>query len=207
VQDNTYECRGAGTSRSMIDVITCDGKVSPMFLFEEYGGFNDPMLVRDVSRYCIERGWIPFLDYDSDFREWVFHSITCPAQDRIWRKPIAAKFHIHSIPSLSKFFGEQDLEDEFLNYLKSKTISCISQVRCKAGIADIVTAEKIYELKGVLTHSNLYKAIGQVQVYTQTINPKASMAILCHISSVPHLHPYANQFGIEIIEWLRGKRH
>jgi len=207
VHDNAYERSRARTPRRMIDVITCNGKASPMFLFEEYGGFNDPILVRDVSRYCIERGWIPFLDYDPDFGEWVFHSITCPAQDRVWRRPIAAKFQLHSIPSLSKYFGEKDLEDEFLKYLKSKTVSCKRQMRCKAGIADVVTVEKIYELKGVLTHSNFYKAVGQVQVYRQAINPEAGMVILCHVSSVPHLHPHAHHLGIEIIEWLRGKRY
>lgn len=55
-----------------------------MFLFQEYS-FLDEELKNDLERYCIHRGWIPFIDYDADLKTWVFHSITF--RDLIWKNP------------------------------------------------------------------------------------------------------------------------
>lgn len=180
--------------RSQMDVITCGGKVSPMFLFDEYT-FISEELKDGFTRYCIDRGYIPFIDYDTDYGSWIFHSITY--KDLIWKKPVSEKFESHE----SKEGNEAALEKKFVAHLKQLGVASNTQVICKAGIADIVTQEKIYEAKDVLTGSSLFRAIGQVLLYRQCINPSAGAAIICNRSLVEHLHPVALLIGVEIIVW------
>ena len=182
-------------SRSMIDIITCNGSVTPMFLFEEYG-FLDEDLKDEVKRYCIERGYIPFIDYDHDLQTWIFHSIM--HGDLIWKTPIAAKYEAFDE---SRFTLESKLERDFSSYLTNLGMSVQTQVRCDSGIADIVTENKIYELKHQLNRSSFFSAIGQVLLYRQSINPKAAVAIVCRISLVSELHEVAKRLGVEVIVW------
>src|SRR5258705_3554710 len=126
-------------SRSMIDIITCNGNVTPMFLFEEYS-FLDGDLKDDVKRYCIERGYLPFIDFDPDLQRWIFHSIT--HGNLIWKKPIAAKYEALDDSRLGL---ESKLERDFSAHLRSLDISIQTQVRSDSGIADIVTENTIYE--------------------------------------------------------------
>ena len=126
--------------RLAIDVVTCDGRVTPM-LFQEFS-FLDEQLKNDVNRYCLDRGWIPLSNYDPALKSWIFHSIMFG--DRIWKKPIAEKY----VP-ISEYRGgcEAKLERDFSAYLRSAGLDVRTQVRCAAGIADIVTDNEIYELK------------------------------------------------------------
>lgn len=168
-----------------------------MFLFEEYS-FLEGDLKDDVKRYCIERGYIPIIDFDRHLQKWIFHSIT--HGDLIWKKPIAAKYEELDDSRLGL---ESKLERDFSDYLRSQGISIQTQVRCDSGIADIVTESKIYELKHQLNRSNLFSAIGQVLLYRQSINPNAAVAIVCRISLVPELHEVANSLGLEVIVWRK----
>jgi hypothetical protein len=74
------------------------------------------------------------------------------------------------------------------------------QVRCEAGIADIVTDDTIYELKAFLNRRTLYQAIGQLQFYRPHLNSSARLAIICKSSSVRKLHPLARLAGVEVFE-------
>lgn len=183
--------------RSMIDIITCNGSATPIFLFEEYSCLEES-LKDDVKPYCIERGYIPFIDYDRNMRTWIVHSIS--HGDLIWKKPIAAKYEKSDDSRLGL---ESSLERDFSEYLRSLGISVETQVQCASGVADIVTENKIYELKHELNRSSLYSAIGQVLLYRETINPKAGVAIVCSISLVPRLHAVANGLGVEVIVWRK----
>jgi hypothetical protein len=91
----------------------------------------------------------------------------------------------------------------FSEYLRSLGISVETQVQCASGVVDIVTENKIYELKHELNRSSLYSAIGQVLLYRETINPKAGVAIVRSISLVPRLHSVANGLGVEVIVWRK----
>jgi hypothetical protein len=184
-------------SRSMIDIITCNGTANPMFLFEEYGSLDED-LKDDIKHYCIERGYIPFIDYDHDLQKWIFHSIT--HGDLIWKRPIAAKYEALDE---SGFTLESKLERDFSSYLTSLGANVRTQVRCDSGVADIVTENKIYELKHKLNRSSFFSAIGQVLLYRQRINPKAAVAIVCRISLVPELHEVAKELGVEVIVWRK----
>jgi hypothetical protein len=188
-----------------IESITLGRKVTPMWLFQEYSFFHSRDLVRDVLHYCVDRGWFPYIDHDPSMNAWVFHSIS--SRDRVWRKPIAVKYNLWSIAQLSGSFSEADLEEDVSTYLDKAGISYQRQFSCKVGVADIVTEAKVYELKKFLTKSNFFGAVGQVLLYGDCINPAAGMAILCYVSAVPQLHKFAYRRGIEVIEWLKHKRH
>ncbi|MBW4474698.1 MAG: hypothetical protein KME45_30620 [Stenomitos rutilans HA7619-LM2] len=180
--------------RSQIEIITCNGKVEPMFLFQEYS-FLDEELKTEVFRYCVERGCVPLIDYEEEVGSWIFHSLSCG--DRIWKKPIAEKFK----NSVDKTGEEAKLEQEFVQHLKQQGIDTQTQVPCLAGIADIVTPEIIYEVKHILSRSTLFHAIGQVLLYRQCINSTAQAVIVCRRSTVSHLHALAESAGIAVIEW------
>jgi hypothetical protein len=181
--------------RSLMDVVTCDGRVTPMFLFEEYS-LLDEDLKNDIKRYCIEREWIPFIDYDPDFNSWVFHSIT--HGNMIWKKPIAKKYE-----ALDEYRvgSEAKLEREFAAHLRNLGISVQTQVRCDCGIADVVTENRIYELKYRLDRASFFQALGQVLLYRQSINPNADVTLVCKVSIVPELHQFAKNMGVQVLVW------
>lgn len=141
-----------------IESVTLGGKVTPMWLFQEYSFFHDRDLVRDVLHYCVDRGWFPYIDHDPSMNAWVFHSIS--SKDRVWRKPIAVKYNLWSIPQLSSWFSETELEEEVSTYLDKTGVSYQRQVPCRVGVADIVTEAKVYELKKNLNESELFRGCG-----------------------------------------------
>lgn len=183
--------------RLLIDVITCDGQATPMFLFQEYSFMNED-LKNDVNRYCMDRGWIPFIDYDSDLGGWIFHSIS--HGDLIWKKPIAKKYEGMDECEVG---GEAKLEREFSAHLQSLGLKVWNQVRCDSGVADIVTENKIYELKFKLDRTSFFQAVGQVLLYRQSINPSAEAVLVCRISIVPELHTIAKRIGVEVLVWRK----
>ena len=169
-----------------------------MFLFQEYS-FLDEGLKYDIERYCVARGWIPFIDYDPELKSWIFHSIT--SGDLIWKKPIAKKYEAISE---SRGLSEAKLEKEFSEYLKSIGVNVRTQVRCRAGIADIVTDQRIYELKCTLNRATFFQALGQVLLYRGCINPQAKSVLVCRTSVVPELHTVATRLGVEVLVWTNS---
>ena len=195
---NVQRKKKLGPKRSLIDVVTCNGRATPMFLFHEYS-FLEEELKNDIKHYCIDRGWIPLIDYDPDMGSWIFHSIM--HGDLIWKKPIAKKYE-----AMDEYRGgfEAKLEREFVAHLRNLGISVRTQVRCDSGIADVVTENEIYELKHRLDRTTFFQALGQVLLYRQSINPKARAVLVSRTSIVPELHALAKRMGIEVLLWRRN---
>lgn len=105
---------------------------------------------------------------------WIFHSIMYG--DLIWKKPIAKKYE-----ELDEYRGgfEAKLQREFVSHLRNLGISVQTQVRCDSRVADVVTEDKIYELKHRLNRASFFQALGQVLLYRQSINPDAGVALIC----------------------------
>lgn len=96
-------------------------------------------------------------------------------------------------------YPEKNLENEVLNHLRLQGIRVQVQVKCEAGIADIVTPIAIYELKHLLTRVELFKAVGQVLMYRQCINPDAQAIIVCNNCENNEFIPIVEKLGITVI--------
>ncbi|MBD2681577.1 hypothetical protein H6G98_28575 [Nostoc sp. FACHB-857] len=75
------------------------------------------------------------------------------------------------------------------------------QVSCQAGIADVVTRNAIYEIKLHLNKTEVFKAIGQVLLYRQCINPNCEAIIVCKSSQVRDLYQVIKELDVQIFEW------
>jgi hypothetical protein len=65
---------------------------------------------------------------------------------------------------------EADLERALVRRLEAIGIRTVAQqVRCRAGIADVVTPDTVYEVKLWLTRVSLFQAVGQVSVYAREL--------------------------------------
>jgi hypothetical protein len=129
-------------------------------------------------------------------------------------------------PFLSVFFRKSDrpkkpkrktLESELQSLigegLKNQGISVQYEVACDAGIADIVTPDAIYEIKLNLNPDMLFKAIGQVLIYREQINPSAKAFIVGYkgrLSSQPQMEGIqiaaVNSFQKCIQTYSEGRR-
>lgn len=101
---------------------------------------------------------------------------------------------------------EKALELSFGQSLEEQGISVQYQVKCDAGIADIVTPDAIYEIKDTLDENSFFKALGQISVYRQQINPAAKAFIVGRIEAMSlkrrnAMISSAQALGIEVIFW------
>jgi phage regulator Rha-like protein len=97
--------------------------------------------------------------------------------------------------------SEMKIELAFVDILKSQNIDTRRQVKCEAGIADIVTPDVIYEVKSVLNQSALQKAVSQVIAYRACINPKSEIAVLGKKYHKEVSINFAKKLGVEILYW------
>lgn len=101
---------------------------------------------------------------------------------------------------------EHDLELAVGTSLEAQGISVRYQVPCDAGIADIVTPDAIYEIKVTLDDNSLFRALGQISIYRQQINPQAKAYIvgkpsLMEAKRKDAMISSAQALGVEIIFW------
>jgi hypothetical protein len=95
---------------------------------------------------------------------------------------------------------EKRLEREFGENLASQGIPVQYQVPCEYGIADIVTPDAIYEIKASLARSTLHKAISQVLLYRNCLNPSAKAIVVGYpYRQQPVDIHLANSLGVEVI--------
>lgn len=166
-----------------------------MTLFRKvtYLGNND-QTKRQIERHCIEQGYFPQIDY-SEGLGWVFHSL----YDGIvlYRKGIAARFS-----KARALKAEKGIEKAIANYLKSQGHEVWCQVRCKAGLIDIVTKTTVFEVKPILTRASMFEAIGQVLIYRQVLNPTLQAAIVGNSTGEAiTLVRQANDLGVSVWFW------
>ncbi len=102
---------------------------------------------------------------------------------------------------------ESKLEALIGKSLEEQGVSVQYQVKCEAGIADIVTPDAIYEVKPEIRYpAKLYEAIGQVLVYRQVINPSAQAFVAGYSHTSGHsqeqltaIQAAARGFGVQIV--------
>ncbi len=101
---------------------------------------------------------------------------------------------------------ENELQSLVGGNLEKQGIPIQYQVPCDAGIADIVTPKAIYEIKLSLNPDMLFKAIGQVLVYREQINPLVKAFIVGYkgkhsSQQMKAIQETAKKLGVEIIFW------
>ncbi len=93
---------------------------------------------------------------------------------------------------------EKRLERAVVEFFSGTGQLVRSQVNCGfAGVADVVTADTIYELKDRLSRKNYYQALGQLLGYRNYLDPFAGMAIICNETPL-------SRMKIEKLERLNG---
>lgn len=93
--------------------------------------------------------------------------------------------------------------------LEEQGISVQYQVKCDAGIADIVTPDAIYEVKPDICYAHkMFEAIGQVVVYRQMINPSARAYVVGYPirggrtqKQLDAIQNAAKAVGVEVLFW------
>jgi hypothetical protein len=118
---------------------------------------------------------------------------TSPTQNTPDKKPLQRK-------------KEKMIEASYLQTLLTQGINARSQVSCKYGVADIVTPDAIYEIKGTLSKSSLQQAIGQVLIYRSCINPSAKAFVIGCLDGRNNVDiTMGEALGVEVIVWKNQK--
>jgi len=149
-----------------------------------------------IRRECLDQGYIPVIEYDKELG-WVFHTIYPPDRTLVSRKKIAD----HFMQPQEDRHDEMALELRFMKYLQAQGHRVRRQVRCRAGVADIVTDDSVIEVEYYLSRAKLFEAVGQVLLYRQAINPSARAIIVAQ--AVERWAPVdvARELGIEVVIW------
>jgi len=80
--------------------------------------------------------------------------------------------------SIEDIKGEKHIELRFIEYLRSNNVNVKSQVRCKVGVADVVTNNSIFEIKRRLNFGSVRDGVAQILSYRDFINKKAKLYIV-----------------------------
>jgi hypothetical protein len=114
----------------------------------------------------LEQGAIAAIEWSETHRAWVFHTLYTPDGLKS-RKPVASEFEQKQAKvSPDEKAMERALEAE----LVALGWQTRHQVRCAAGIIDILTPGHIYELKSTLDRGDLMQALGQVMGYHMSLD-------------------------------------
>lgn len=108
--------------------------------------------------------------------------------------------------------SERDIEIALGLELESQGHIVERQARCKAGLADIVTEDSVFEIKGRLNKNEIFTAIGQLLLYNQCFK-RPHLVIIGRPSSALRLLEQVQALDIEvaliksdstkmIVEWI-----
>ncbi|HEX3051053.1 MAG TPA: hypothetical protein VHP83_10400 [Aggregatilineaceae bacterium] len=177
--------------------------VSPYAMFVDitylgYGAFGHAR--KDmIDDHCFKHDAVPCIDYSEKWG-WVFHTLYVlnPAV-LAYKKHIAAEFKVEL--SRRDVKTEAQIERDLAARLRKHGHQVKRQVRCTAGVADIVTEEAVYEIKRSLTRDHIFSAIGQVLTYRQAINPDLHPIVIGPASTeyITDLIHLARKFGVFIV--------
>lgn len=137
---------------------------------------RNPDHASHIRQQCSAHDLIAFIDFNPDVNGnpyGVWHTyalpglrdcVTHPGWDQYvqllgWRQPQELK------P-----LTELDIEEQLVKALQRLGTRCDRQVHLRSGIADVVTAQSVYEVKLVLDRAEVFKAIGQVLVYAEELS-------------------------------------
>jgi len=147
-------------------------RVSPYALFADITYIRNETERDAIVDACFAvRGYVPVIDRHPKYG-WVFHTLHGP--ELTWRKQCAEWFPQEAA---TRGTAERRIEDAICEHLRARGIAFRRQVVCRGGIADVVTAERVYEVKANLSHG-LFRAIGQVLVYRAAIDPALEPVII-----------------------------
>lgn len=94
---------------------------------------------------------------------------------------------------------EADLERVLVRRLNALGVKPLDeQVRCRAGIADVVTADTVYEVKLSLTRVSLFQAVGQVSVYARELERPNRVIVGQWTSETDRLAASIRKLGIQV---------
>jgi hypothetical protein len=156
---------------------------------------HDPEWKDRIFQECKEQGYVALIDYNEELG-WVFHTLY-PPDGTVSRKNIAKRF---AMPSENRR-DEKSLEVRIVRYLKAMGHRVRQQVRCRAGIADIVTDDAVIEVEYYLSRAKLFEAVGQVLMYRNVINSSARAVIIAEAIDRYAPVDVARELGVEIIQW------
>lgn len=173
--------------------------ISAMALFEDctYLG-HDEKWKNIVYERCWDQGYIAFIDYDEDMG-WVFHSLHCP-DCTMSKKLILSEYFEKRRRRQRKAVTEAEFEGFLCLALGEIGSPHKRQVRCDAGIIDVVTITSIVEVKLIDT---LFHAIGQVLAYRASFDQSRKAVIIAR--SATEAAKWNSRFcpalGIEVLIW------
>jgi hypothetical protein len=106
-----------------------------------------------------------------------------------------------SIPHARFIATEMEVEDALARWLSDHGKSYQRQVRCEAGIVDVITDTHIYEVKLSPTRDSYFKAVGQVLLYAASLETNLQPVIVVNrydhaIASLVH---HAKLIGVETL--------
>lgn len=99
---------------------------------------------------------------------------------------------------------EAQLELAFCNWLTEQGIEYQRQVNCPVGRADVVTVDTIYELKHPIDVDGFFKAVGQVLLYREYINPDLRAVLVFVKPRTDAFNAFieaTKTIGIEVLLW------
>lgn len=97
---------------------------------------------------------------------------------------------------------EADIEANVAARLKARGIRPVEQqVRTRAGIADIVTPDAVYEVKLSLTRVSLFQAVGQVSVYARELERPNRVIVGQWTNETNRLAASVRKLGIAVEAW------
>jgi len=162
-----------------LDVQAFVDRHEPLQLFQEFT-FVDNEWARAIEKRCVSCNYIPRIEYHGGFQSLLFHSLFYLGQK--WEKGVAKDF-IKKRKAIASC--ERELEQHLETDLRVAGIFCRSQVACAAGVADLVTADCIIELKfNPSTNEEWLKAIGQAVAYRHCLGKKR--AVVFSHRHLPH---------------------
>lgn len=138
-------------------------RLSPNQLFDEHTFINAEWK-RAFELRCMRDGFLALIGEHPE-RGLLFHSLQHPESGRVWKKLVAEYFEEREAKR-----DERAMQRAFVALLRSRGIDFQEQVHCSVGIADVVDAEWVYELK--VDPENVFTAVGQAVLYGAALHRK-----------------------------------
>ena len=104
-------------------------------------------------------------------------------------------------------FRERDVVATLVTDLRRANVPVAREVKCAAGVADVVTPDAVYEVELLLSRDVLFHALGQVLLYRAALDHgKRAVIVGLHDPSSPvtALLPFVQQLGVEVMFYKPG---
>lgn len=107
-----------------------------------------------------------------------------------------------AVPPEPNIDDDRTLVEALAAYLTARGERVVLDYLCAVGIADVVTENAVYVVKTWLTSSEFFKALGEVLLYRQAINPALRPVIVGFVSPgsyIVELTEHARQIGVTVL--------